>query len=66
MIIAKINNCRGDRNNVWAGENKITDQRKQTSNQWYTVFLFSKLNKIIFGYYDPETLFLNENKLISG
>ena len=29
----------------------------------YSVLLFTKLNKIIFGYFDPEKIFLdNENK----
>ena len=30
---------------------------------WHTVLLFSKLNKIFFGYFDPENIFLdNKNK----
>ena len=31
-----------------------------------TVLLFSKLNKLFFGYFDPEVIFLdNENKHVS-
>jgi hypothetical protein len=31
------------------------------------VLLFSKLNNIFFGYFDPKKIFLdNENKLFSG
>ena len=34
-----------------------------TSNVSAPVLLFSKLNKIVFGYFDPENIFLdNENK----
>ena len=58
-----INNYQGDLTDI-SSEKEAHVLKGMLENRAYpTVLPFSKLNKIIFGYFDPENIFLdNKNK----